>query len=463
MTTIRERLWLPDGRLVHGRGLVELRDERGRKTLELPFENFIAQPQLEYARHVVKHFAYERDWGGDVDSLSIDRGVESARPPGGSTITVGAIPGYSSGSPVYRRLHLDPMQTLFCSDDSSAEDAANERLPKGEVIAFAQKLTTNAHAKGGLYNVAESELDDDHVKYVFDWATDRGNGTFRSVGWGAFSDVDGCVGYADISPETCWNLLRTTAAGFFVPTDGYNLNSDAHLAERPDGTVAYIVGYDTSVLPAGRYKVFVFNKTTKKVTSLLFNAPANIGNYTFGVDNTPEFYLSDQLTTNIRVYDASGTLQRSIDTGETNLGCAIVGTSLFVMSGARSYVMEFPKAGGAKIAEWDVDAAYPGWTPQGIWRDKDGYLIVTDGSGTAIRFTTAGVLLDKQTLPTGNAPQSGLQDPVLGGHHYITAAASTNTITGNRLDCSLATRTKLGADVTKDSTQTMKITYEFTY
>lgn len=141
------------------RGLVtvELTDAAtGRLVQREQAENFLTLDSLEVARWFQRML-----WGANNP-------VEPANADG------------------WRAKQMPPFmaQHLACWNDATDEDPTTEHRVERPVTAWASRAPVGSPTgKRGVVNITESEFTDDHAKWVFDWATSAGNGTFRSVGW----------------------------------------------------------------------------------------------------------------------------------------------------------------------------------------------------------------------------------------------------------------------------------------
>jgi len=77
-----------------------------------------------------------------------------------------------------------PANHLAYWNDASAENAATEDRVSKELVGWASRHPVGSPSgKRGVVNVSESVVTDAAAKWVFDWTTSQGNGTFQSVGW----------------------------------------------------------------------------------------------------------------------------------------------------------------------------------------------------------------------------------------------------------------------------------------
>jgi hypothetical protein len=73
--------------------------------------------------------------------------------------------------------------TLACWNDTTVENSA-DKYCFGEPIAWAHRYGQGTlSTRQGLSNPLAHEISENALKWVFEWATTNGNGTFQSVGW----------------------------------------------------------------------------------------------------------------------------------------------------------------------------------------------------------------------------------------------------------------------------------------
>lgn len=145
---------------------LQLTDERGKIVHEETRNNFIAKTWKMYARWLLRsrwnQFGYNTGWND-----------------------------YTSGNIMwpYGRATAPwlPNMALGCWNDTTAEDSTNETslvVPSTGLVAWASKWPfSSPTGSRGAVNTTESVIDDAKARFVFDWATSTGNGTFQSIGW----------------------------------------------------------------------------------------------------------------------------------------------------------------------------------------------------------------------------------------------------------------------------------------
>lgn len=77
-----------------------------------------------------------------------------------------------------------PSTHLAYWNDATAEAPSTEDFVAKELVGWASRHPVGSPSgRRGVVNVSESAVTDAAAKWVFDWATSQGNGTFQSVGW----------------------------------------------------------------------------------------------------------------------------------------------------------------------------------------------------------------------------------------------------------------------------------------
>lgn len=87
-----------------------------------------------------------------------------------------------------------PAQHIACWNDAATEAPLTEDRLVGPITAWASRHPVGSPVgKRGVVNIGESTFSDASSKWVFDWTTTAGNGTFQSVGWTRLHEVSGLV------------------------------------------------------------------------------------------------------------------------------------------------------------------------------------------------------------------------------------------------------------------------------
>lgn len=87
-------------------------------------------------------------------------------------------------------------QNIVLTNHTGAEDA-DAFYVKGDTVAWASKMSAyiGADVKRGTINIAESTRDFGEYKFVFDWSTHAGNGTFRSIWWAGVNGFEPLIDF----------------------------------------------------------------------------------------------------------------------------------------------------------------------------------------------------------------------------------------------------------------------------
>ena len=102
-------------------------------------------------------------------------------------------------------------------NDATAESASTEVNVAQPLVGWASRLPVGSPSgKRGLVNISESEFTDSYAKWVFDWVTSQGNGTFQSVGWTRVHETNGFPLARFPEPDQV-TLTGTTFTSSFVP------------------------------------------------------------------------------------------------------------------------------------------------------------------------------------------------------------------------------------------------------
>ena len=170
---------------VQGLVTVELADERtGRILHRDTAENFISLQSIEAAKW------YQRFLWGAFNPVE-------------STDSYGAQPSH---------MPWFPTQHIAYWNDATAESSGTEDHIKSDLVGWASRQPVGSPTgKRGVVNVTESLFGASSSKWVFDWNTSQGNGTFQSVG---FTRVDETNGFPVARfPETDFLSFTPAASG----------------------------------------------------------------------------------------------------------------------------------------------------------------------------------------------------------------------------------------------------------
>lgn len=141
---------------------IELFDEKrfGKKVEEVTAENFISINTKDYLEYIlIREYSQIGAW-----STSSKTYYESNMRP---------ITG-----------RFFPFDTIALTTDSRPENPQSERIVMGDIIGYAFKNEyVGTDTKRGTINAAESYTDKGIAHFVFDFSTQAANGTFSSVVW----------------------------------------------------------------------------------------------------------------------------------------------------------------------------------------------------------------------------------------------------------------------------------------
>lgn len=183
-------LILPTLELPRGLVTVDLINERGRVVQREEAENFISLQSQQVAKW------WQRFMWGMFNPVEVND-------------SLGRAPS---------QMPWFPAQHIAAWTDASAEVPATETAVRGDVIAWASRHPiASPSGKRGNVDTALSEFKDAYSKWVFNWTTAQGNGTFQSVGW---TRIDEPTGAPALGGNPGSNVILVTNAGTAGPA-GY--------------------------------------------------------------------------------------------------------------------------------------------------------------------------------------------------------------------------------------------------
>ncbi|WP_378209989.1 hypothetical protein [Anoxybacteroides rupiense] len=151
---------------IRGFTKVELFDEKrfGKKVEEVTAENFISINMKDYLEYILMS-EYSKIGAWSTSSKT-----------------------YSESNMRLITSRLFPFDTIALTTDSRPENPQNERVVMGDIVGYAFKNEyVGTDTRRGTINAAESYTDRGIAHFVFDFSTQAANGTFSSVVW--YSDV----------------------------------------------------------------------------------------------------------------------------------------------------------------------------------------------------------------------------------------------------------------------------------
>ena len=146
---------------INGNLTVELRNaDTGRLEEKQETHNFISQSGIRYIKYVQRANYFK-------DQIS--------------TLTSSADTDFAP---------INPFANIVLTSSTKSPDSSNEGVFDGTLIGYGAKTVyTGADTLRGTPNVSLSQATNTYTKWVYDWATNAGNGTIGSVGWSYAGDT----------------------------------------------------------------------------------------------------------------------------------------------------------------------------------------------------------------------------------------------------------------------------------
>lgn len=350
-------------------------------------------------------------------------------------------------------------EAIYLSDYAGVEDA-NELFILGEIIGWAGHTQTysGTDTRKGTYNAGESYPIDHkrqgYTKFVYDWPTHAANGTINSVYWGSASVSD--TGYRCYVPV------------FWLPGGNDSTLGVVDCSSEGEKFVyvannQYIYTYDLD---------FTSNNTLYNISASLGTSPRLRG-IDFDLVEGLWWIVND---TDKKVYKGSydstvfNYVFTASDISQTIEGLAFIGGKIFIHT--REGVYRYTTTGilERKITQEEYGFGIDTNSSKGIWNFKgnSAWILIAGYDGTDYwmgRCDQDGNLITKQKMNDSKG--------YFGNHmNYFCFVRSTNYENSRvyiihydywywAIINSFGSHTKLAASVTKNNTQTMKVTYEF--
>lgn len=447
---------------VRGHGKIELFSERGKLVERIPFENAIHALMTAHAKWRV------RTAFSDYPPLT----------PNSTTwqVSNGLGTNNNDQQPLYA------MRDLICFADTSAVDPTDEII-RGAVVAWCGKdFYVGTDIRRGGLNQLETIFRTDYVRWVADWPTNSGNGTFRSVGWGYTQEpspvttttdpynrpmqpakllTSGLVaqplGVTDAQRQgtnhqpaySPANELWSATSGAWVwknagePSYQWQAPDNAYnLSWTPSGQL-WATGFDGSTPSGGTNRVYRLNPATGAIIT------------TCTMPRWPPGFISTSGISGQRLFTM------------------VDDATMYVMYGNDNRIYKLTLAGTV----WSVDSVMPvsdvGFGISGFYagmsRYSDGDLMLQQ-DGTVIKYNpvtgvTKWMAYGSRTAYNNGYGTAAKQD----GTEGWTTVGGTSGISNYTMyfesfrPYGLGTRVLLPAPVTKTNLQTMKITYQFDF
>lgn len=427
---------------VHGAGLVELFDERGRLIERHTFENFVGRVQLEHYR-----WAARRDFAKSMGA-----------------------PGISSDPEPW-----DPMSHLILSSSGLVESPDTETDPPGSMIGWANKTPySGVDTLRGTPNYSESLATPTATRWVFDWPTTAGNGTFQSIMWcpaweGGSSFSGALIAKTAVTGQSLWisastpNLVRTHAVAF--EPDGTCWIAPTPTSSGSSYGTCYLGKVDSNFSASP----LIVGPTGANLGSIGVPAPTGSAVLSMAIAGSDMWVCSGAVMRRFAIPSGGGAPSslQSLTAPDANVwSLSWDGTMLWCAGRSTGKVFRFSATDGSVDRQWSPPG---GQTPVAVAWDagRNGVWVVTsvgklwlcDLDGAVLQDhvlsnTVAGGITSLATGDIGVSPATGKVFQPYGG--------ALNT--ANVLDPAvMGTRSRLGAPITKTNLQSMKITYEFTF
>jgi hypothetical protein len=463
---------------------LELFNERGKRVEKVEAENYATDVLLSTIKYFARQYLSEIVAVTTPTNNSSNNGNIDNRPVGSglsrnSTQISDNPPPFNANS-------------VVLTDASSAEDQTNDRILRGRLAAWSyMDGYTGSDIYRGQQNNTESVATPTKSMFVFDWPTNSGNGNINSVYWTYvnFGGVTGGLGLFSYNGEMWdvnagpWGSSITGAAptGFTSGNNG-NLNEKGFFLD-PDGTHWWTLCYNNTGSTTNLVKRNLSDGAF--ISSFVLTGGSNYGFlFGFAFDGTNWWtYDANSGSGALRKWNGSGTLLST--TTAATLG--ISNPSNFSFSGGVMFIDKNNKIwlqSGGSTQIYQIDPSGPtlittltlesGAVGQGTTRcgcyftdatNGDEIWIAGSNSGQAIyRFDLSGN--QRGAFRTGFPPNTIPVGIAQSGNSYY----ALNSFNGSMTDTfglanvrQFFTRSLLPALVTKNNTQTMKLTYEFDY
>lgn len=421
-------LLVPERNLEHAHVLVELFDAvTGRKVDESSGENYITPAGIAHNRWKVRN-----DYMASMPG-SLNQDVEP----------------------------LNPFGEVYLTDSAETIDTGSS-LAEGQVMAWANKTPyVGADTFRGSPNSGECEADPSRAKWVFDWPTTGGNGTLRSVGWRPAGAAPNTRDFAALRWQSAVNTLPnpTYAGGVFrLPDDTYWVLPYMISTGAATGVRYTSINPTSAAEPWGPTGAQIAHPTSGTIGAGGCTDGTTVWICSAASPGTPSPTIRRfNLPTGLGAI--SGAANMTIPGVSFVSGITYDGSMLWVIDSANQKLVRADKSTGAVDRDFTtLGATYGiGWnaTRQTIMSSEaPNRLVEYDISGTVKRVYSG-------TTQVNTYPQQPfeLTDGQVG--------LPVNWVSGTRytllLDPIVGSRILLPSPIVKNSLQTMKLTYTFTY
>lgn len=344
--------------------------------------------------------------------------------------TFSAVSGTSNNTLLYH---------IYLTGDSRAENPATQQQLIGNIIGMAvsRSATNIINPLYGTLNEAETKVLAalDKVSFVFDFATDRANGTFNSIYFGSSN------------PGGFYSSKVT--AQYVLPTDYQTWSS-------PFCDDANYIYYTYSS------RIYKIDKSTNIISEVSTSAaPSGLTGIAF--DGTSKFYCKRISSSTIYIYDTS-----------TNEWTSWLGSGFMLTSplNTQIYLGYYYECTSTTIRRFDLETntvqeRIHGYTAVGFFVSVSGLHVFTSNTNHFIAATLGGVFTLENKVGLHNALSSSYRNAgIYGGKiacidargpdNYVICTYDLDMEDGN-----VASRRLLTTPVTKTASDVMKITYTF--
>lgn len=376
----------------------------------------------------------------------------------------------SKSIPSYAEANL--FSKIFLTNYTGAEDATLKRV-QGTVVGWADKFTTYAGADTlrGTINQSESSFTPEtSIKFVFDWPTSAGNGTFQTIWW-----MPGFSTTITTSPYR-QGVFASSSSSISLGTAMGGVTNRKCVV---DNKLIYCTS--TAIYSAVRY---IVNTTGLfKTTSTLEKTVSSDDNTMLGIDYDSAnsyFWLYGDQNDKFYKYNSSFTLQTSWSCAKatyfnSNPTFTVVNAKIFTFRRVDSTtwnLYKFSDTGTLENTYNLYSASYTFFNDTAAQSAK----LCTDGTTIFIMYYFSAYnycdILEVSTSGTVNYEyradsvetfsSSTASDFTFDEYKNLIYSHSTTNI---KEFCPMfrpVAQTLLGSGVTKTSSNTMKVTYTFT-
>jgi hypothetical protein len=360
-----------------------------------------------------------------------------------------------------------PFNTIALTTDSRPENPQSERIVMGDIIGYAFKNEyVGTDTKRGTINAAESYTDRGIAHFVFDFSTQAANGTFSSVVWHSNTGATSSLGSQQYRQKNYeWYVELRGKNG--IPNNshyrgGLCLDGSSFWVMESMGSGAKKIA-EILVTPGTNGKTATF--TVGRVWDSHFSSYSDVA-YDMTYDSDYIYYVanSGSYNTIYRVKKSDGTKSTITLSGFRKLyGIERVGAYFYVLGDSETQVNGYYPMRWAKY-----DSAFNIIEAKNIFDQSPlGYgmaynqikneIAVRTGSGIFIFDLQMNRLSYSISQPSSPNEYPGIA--VKDGEYFL---RDENSFFMAELG-SLGARNLLPTPVTKTSTNTMKVTYDFMF